>query len=411
MESLSKIDASRRVYSLQTSQKLVYLTGAAAFIVGAGFFFKLAIDPIGRDFVLAVGLVFLLLGFIVVSLAMRSRLILEGSRIELRSALRTFTADRSEIDGLRTIDDQYGLRTRIYLKGNRGAFNVSRSFTGDDDLKVWLKGIPDLDRRDADKITQQIDSQTSLRPAENGSSNALKRSKAWAITLSIIAVMLSIPLLFASYTPLYTTSLALLALFPLLGIVLIHRFPLLFTVFKRKTDPRADILFVLAWPGMGMAFSFVSGNNPIHFVDAFQLTFWCVVVLFCYGAALFGTAWKNPSRWGVLAGMLLFGGMYSIVFVNAVDTVLDPSAPVAYRTLITGMYETHGRHASSYLRLAPWGPVAYLDDVDVPVRLYRQVTVGAEVCIGLHPGFLQAPWYTLTLCPDQAYAPAPQIPE
>ena len=95
--------------------------------------------------------------------------------------------------------------------------------------------------------------------------------------------------------------------------------------------------------------------------------------------------------------------MYSIVFVNAADMVPDVSAPASYRTPITGMYETHGRHARSYLRLAPWGPVAYPDDVAVPVRLYQQVQVGAEVCIGLHPGFLHAPWYTLTLCPDQTH--------
>jgi hypothetical protein len=270
LESLSKIETSRCGYRLKTSQRLVYLAYASVFIVGAGFFFKLAIDPIGRDFALLVGLVSLTLGSTIVSLAMRSQLILEGSRIELRSALRTFTADRSEIDGLRTIDDQYGLRTRIYLKENRGAFNVSSSFTGDDDLKEWLKGLPDLDRRDADTITQQVDNQNSLRPVDNGTSNALKRAKAWAITLSIIAAILSIPVLYVSYTPLYTASLALLALFPLLGIVLMHRLPLLFTVFKRKTDPRADIGFVLIWPGVGMALSLDAATIPLTSLTPFN---------------------------------------------------------------------------------------------------------------------------------------------
>lgn len=250
-----------------------------------------------------------------------------------------------------------------------------------------------------------------MRPAESETSNALKRAKAWAITLSIIVAILSIPVLYVSYAPLYTSSLALLALFPLLGIVLIHRLPLLFTVFKRKTDPRADIGFVAFWPGMGMALSLQTGNDPTHLVNAFQLTFWALVVLLCYGAALFRTAWEHPSRWGVLAGVLLLGGIYSIGLINAADTVPDRSAPVSYRTRITRMYETHGRHASSYLRLAPWGPVAYPDDVAVPVRVYRQVNVGALVCIGLYPGFLHAPWYTLTLCPDHPSAPAPQIPE
>ena len=52
------------------------------------------------------------------------------------------------------------------------------------------------------------------------------------------------------------------------------------------------------------------------------------------------------------------------------------------------MYETHGKNASSYLRLAPWGPTAYYEDVDVPKRVYQEARVGDQICIELHSGFL-----------------------
>ena len=73
------------------------------------------------------------------------------------------------------------------------------------------------------------------------------------------------------------------------------------------------------------------------------------------------------------------------------------------------MYETHGKNASSYLRLAPWGPTAYYEDVDVPKRVYQGARVGDQICIELHSGFLHAPWYTLTPCPEQLAAPVPQL--
>ncbi len=47
---LDEIDTPRQEYQLTTSQKLIYLAFAAMLIIGSGFFFKLAIDPIGRDF-------------------------------------------------------------------------------------------------------------------------------------------------------------------------------------------------------------------------------------------------------------------------------------------------------------------------------------------------------------------------
>ena len=81
---------------------------AGVFVVGAGFFLKLAIDPIGRDFVLAVGEISLILGLMIIVQVWTARLILDGDQIEVRSAFRTQSAPRAEIEGLRKIENQYG---------------------------------------------------------------------------------------------------------------------------------------------------------------------------------------------------------------------------------------------------------------------------------------------------------------
>jgi hypothetical protein len=170
VQSRQEISTTRSEYQLTTFQKLLYLALAAVFLCGGGFFLKLALDPIGRDFAMVVGLLFLVPGFILVSLALRSRLILDGDRIELRAALRTFTANRNEIQGLRSIENQYNRWTRIYLRDGGDAFNVSSSFSGNDDFVAWLKGVPNLDQQDAAQIMRQVGNQAPQEPQATNAS-------------------------------------------------------------------------------------------------------------------------------------------------------------------------------------------------------------------------------------------------
>ncbi len=392
-------------YGLKTWRKAVYLGYAVMFLGGAGFCCKLAINPIGRDFVLSVGALLLAGGLLMASLAFRSRLTLDRDRIELRSSVRTYSARREEIDGLRTIQDQYGRRTRICLKSHDGDFNISDGFTGNDELKEWLKEFPDLDQRDADQIEQELNQHSSLEPESSAGWNALKHAKAWAIGLSILTGAASIPVLFLGRSSLYIVSLIALALSLPLGIVLVHVFPLWFTIFKRKPDPRADIGFLVLWPGFAMLMSNQTGSDPTHLVDMTQMIYWVLFVWACYVAALFGIAWRSPTRWALLAVLLIFGCFSGVGLANILNTLPDHSAARLYRAQVVKRYESHGKSTTYYLRLTPWGPLGYFDDVDVPKRFYDGEKVGDLVCTGLHPGFLHAPWYTVTACPQDLMMP------
>jgi hypothetical protein len=405
VKPLTEIDTTVREYRLATSKIVGRLAVAAVFLCGAGFFFKAAIGhPIGGWEVPAVfGSFFFFPGLYIVSRAIRSRLIIDGDRIEVRSALRTFNAHRNEIEGVRTIQNQYDRWTRICLKEDRGSFNVSESFTGNDDLKEWLKGLPDLEERDANQITQQISNQDCLEGTGDERFSVLKRAKAWTIGLSIAAGIVSICALLP-YTPIHTPATVLLALFPPLGIWLVRRFPLLFTIFKRKADPRSETVILFVWPAIALVMSFET-SDPTHLVDPSQLICWALLALACYVAALFRIAWDNPSRWNIFPALLIFGSMYSIGLIHAADTLPNHSVPLLYRTKVLKMYESRG----FYLRLAPWGPIEDWDDVDVTRRVYQQVKVGDQICTELHPGFLHAPWYTLRPCPEQTGSAADPV--
>jgi len=332
--------------------------------------------------------------------AWRCRLILEGDVIELHSGFRVHRATRYEIEGLRTIENQYGRWTRVYLKNDQGAFNVSDSFTDEGNLKEWFKGVPDLDLRDADEIAKEVSSQDSAGLPGTDSSKGFDLAKGWAIGLSILAGAISIPVIWVNYTPVYRVALVLLLACSPVGIFLLHRFPLLFTVFKRKPDPRADLGFLIIWPGIGVMFSYQTANDPSHLVDSLQLSYWVLLIFAGFVAALFQTAWKSPSRGAIFFAIALLGGMYSIGLVNAANSLPDMSAPHLYQSWILKMYESQSSKGTRYyVRVAPWGPITYPDDVDVPRNTYKTFHVGDPVCFGLHPGFLQAPWYTSMPCP------------
>jgi hypothetical protein len=403
--SMHPIDqtSTYRKYTLTTGRKISQSVFSGVFFIGAGFFLKLAVDPIGRDFALTIGGVSLVLGLTLILQTWTSRLILDGDQIEVRSVFRSHCATRAEIEGLRKIENQYGRWTRICLKQDLGSFTVSDFYTGNDVLQEWFKGIPDLDVHEADEITKAVGLEESSKQQKANASNAFTLPKAWAIGLSVLVGAVSIPVMFISYTPIYNASLIVLLACPIAGILLLRRFPLLFTIFKRKPDPRADLGFLLIWPGIGVAFSYQNSNDPTHLVETFQLIYWVLAVLLSFIVAILPPVWKSPSRWAVLIFLLITGGMYSMGLVNSVNTLMDYSTPQPYMTWVQKKSESHSSKGTRYfLRVAPWGPISYSDDVDVPMRTYNETQIGDIVCYGLHPGFLRGAWYTSIGCAEQS---------
>lgn len=398
----------RREYRLTGGRKIGQTVFGVVFVIFAAFSFEKAADPLGREFALPVAVLFLAPAIVNLLQTWRSRLVLENDVIELHSAFRVHRALRDEIEGFRTIKNRNGSWTRLYLRQGRGAFNVPNFFTGDADFKEWLEQIPDLDQRDAHEIEKAVASHDSSASSPANGSHTFDRAKGWAIGLSVLAGAASIPVIWVSYAPAYRAALALLLACTPVGIILLHRFPLSFTAFRRKPDPRADLAFLIIWPGIAMMFSYQTANDSSHLVDIFQLAPGVLIVLAGYVAALFPTAWKNPSRGGIFFSVVVMGAMYSIGLVHAVNTLPDASKPLLYETSILKMRVSQSSKGTRYyLRVAPWGPIAYPDDVSVPKGTYDASHTGDPACFGLHPGVLRAPWYTSIPCAAPHVSAAP----
>lgn len=348
---------------------------------------------VGLDSILFIAAIFIPLS------ALRSRLVLEGNRIEVQSALQAHSADKSEIEGFRRFSSRNNNGVRLYLKDNRGTFMVSSAFSGKEDFEQWLHGIPDLDERDAQEVQRQFTQQQALSADGNTGGNSRQQAAATMIGLNI-ALILTVLAMFFAPPPLRAISIFLLLIFPLVAALLVYSAPLLFTFFKRKPDPRSDLTLVVAGPSIALILSYSFAAAPAHIVEPFSLAYLYVGLFVFYAVLLAPIVWKAPTPGSKLFALFVFGAIYGIFAVNAVDTVPDRSVPDVFQTVVFRKYVTHGRSTHYYLRLAPWGPVTDTSSVAVSNHLYHAVNVGDQVCVQEHPGFLHAPWYTVSPCSE-----------
>ena len=142
-------------------------------------------------------------------------------------------------------------------------------------------------------------------------------------------------------------------------------------------------------------------SNPRHLVgDRTTLMLWIGLVIFvvCF-SSLAGIVWRSPARAAGLVLVAIFDIVYSAELVDAADTLPDESRASFFRTWVVDKHEDHGRRSTTYyLRLAPWGSVTRADNVSVPAGTYRRSALGDPICLGLHRGLLEAPWFELVPC-------------
>ncbi|HEX4286922.1 MAG TPA: hypothetical protein VHZ28_17650 [Terracidiphilus sp.] len=331
----------------------------------------------------------------------RARLILDGTRIEVRGAFTTKSADRSEIEGFRTIQTRNGSYTQMLLKQGMGTLSVSSSFDTDEAYRAWLRQVPDLDQRDRRQILDEIEHEAELGATPEERLSALATAKTWAVFLSIITGVAAAAMAFAP-DDFRVVSACALAVLPVGAILLLLRSPLLYAVFKPKADPRAELSFILILAGFGLMIR----SGSVSFVAWTQLLYFVVPVCAAYLAALLHATRKGMSRPGTWIALLLFAAIYSFGLAVVTDTATDRAPATTYATRVVGKHVSHGRSTSYSLTLNPWGPYDSINRMGVNAHAYYAFEIGDRICVDLHPGSLHVPWYRPADChglqlPDQ----------
>ena len=343
---------------------------------------------------------FLGLGAYMLAQAFRAQVIIEGSRIEVRSAFRERNADLADIEGFRTVSSRNGTYTMLQLKAGLGSISISNSFDTDDVYRAWFKQVTDLDQRDREQILSEISQDAELGGTPQERLNALANAKTWAVFLSVVTGVGGAALAFGP-APLQLVAAIVAVLAPLIALFLIQRSPLLYAIFKQKADPRGELSFVLILAAFGLL---IHGGG-LHFVSIQPLLYFIVPFGLIYVASFYSISDKTQSRPGTIIVVLFFAGMYSYGLGVVADTITDHATATTYSAQVLNKHVSRGRSTTYYLNLAPWGPIENPSQVSVPMRIYDATEPGDEVCLRLHQGSLHIPWYQVVDCSTQ-YGPA-----
>jgi hypothetical protein len=394
--SLQQFNGNRHEYRLKAWQRWFYLIlGMLVGGIGVAGAFVAVTQP-SQHVPLAPTLIPLAIGVYLVAYVLRSRLIIESTRVEVRGVFRQQSADLSEIEGFRTVSSRNSSFWQLQRKEGRGTISISQSFDGDDDLRAWFQQLTDLDERDRKSLLDDIAQQESLGSTPEERLGALERAKQWNIGISVFTVVAAAGFNFGP-AAFRMPSAVILALAPVGVLFLLHREPLVYAIFKPKRDPRTDLGITFMAAGFGL----LMGARGINFVSIRELMPLVLLISLACAAVLFAAVRKHSQPWGVMIGLIFFAGMYGYGVATAADSLPDRSKATSYVVTVTGKHRTHGRSTSYYLDLEPWGPIQEPNKVNVPFSTYRDAAPGDAVCLDLHAGALNLAWYERISCPMQ----------
>jgi hypothetical protein len=326
------------------------------------------------------------------ALALRSRLTIDGTRIEVRGAFREKSADRSEVEGFRTINTRNGTYWRLELKQGRGSINIMQWF-GSDELNAWFQPLTDLDERDRKQLLSEIEQDQELGATAEDRLKALNRAKTWNIGLSAIAVIAALGMLFGG-AKWQSPGAVVLTLIPLAVLYSLNAEPLLYALGKSRRDPRNELSIALFAAAMGFLF----GGIRTHFVSVMPLLPATATVALAFIVAFYMLGRKGPRTQGFHAVLLMCAASYSFGLIANCDTLLDNEQATPYQAQVANKHTSSGRSTTYYLDFDAWGPFKGANSVSVPESVYGAAQPGDTVCFLVYPGALHAAWFERVAC-------------
>jgi hypothetical protein len=257
MSLFPQMDPTRHEYRIKGSKRVLYLllsgitlTCRFLFAAVASFHSALAVG-------LVVALPFMVFGLCLLIWTLRSRVVIDGTRIEVRGAFLERTAALSDIEGFRTINFRYGSNPQLCLRDGRRAIRLSRVFEADDSYRAWMKRLTDLDALSRDALLDKIEHREDLGATPEERLHALAKAKTWSLWATIVAGAAAVALSVGP-TILELPSAVLLALVHVAVLIRMRPSPQLYAVFKRRDDPRAELGIALLMPFVGLFFPAIS---------------------------------------------------------------------------------------------------------------------------------------------------------
>lgn len=399
MSSVEELKGTRREYRLKGYSAYPLVLAAVIAVLVPWIYSVDGVVPAALVAVLTIlGSVYLCLGM------QQSRLVVDGSRIEVRGMGQNRSVDLSEVAGTRTMSDRHSNYRVLCLKDGSRPIRFSQYAT-DGAFDSWLSQVPDLDGQEREHLLQEIAADEELGATPEARLAVLHPAKHFSIGLLIVAGVAAAGLIWgpaAWHAPCFWVVSAA----PIAAAALLLRFPQLYTILQRNKDPRAELSPALFLAGFVLFVSaskinFVAGTGVLG--ASHGLLKDAGIVAFFWIAAFIRPAMRSAQVGSALVWVAVIGLSYCYGVTANANVVADYATPERYVTRVLEKYTTvsHGRGRSTiyHLRVQRWGPYP---DGPMSMRVQRSVYTATHtndlLCIQLHPGWLDAAWYEAAPC-------------
>lgn len=326
---------------------------------------------------------------------LRSAIILKIDRLEVHEVWRVRRILRANIEAQQVLHPPNSpavLILRLKAPSNR-KIKLPIMWKTDSTWQAWFAEIPDVDVEAAKAFEAAIEANADLgtTPTERQQTLSTARSVAriatWANTGLIVWAFL--------YPHPYELLILVLAALPWVAVWIMAQSPGLYTFNAPRGSARPDLTILLISPGFLLA---LRALLDVQVLDWQRLSLWAVLVAM---ALISSVVWVIPSarqRLGMVVLTLVLLMAYGYGVTSLGNAMLDHSSGSTYPTTVYSKHVTSGRNRTPTMRLGPWGPRATEEDATVPWDVYRSTSVGEKVCVVLHPGAFDVPWYRIAKC-------------
>jgi hypothetical protein len=336
-------------------------------------------------------------GALCVAIALRTRMVLTGSGIELHGLLGSRTLRTDAIAGWRSVQAARGGSWIELVPKDRSAqpLQVSRAFGTDRVFDEWVAGFPAQDALDTQRMQgdAQADPRYGSTPTERlRAFGRLARFSAALQWLTLALVIWSV-----AYPHPYRLVIGLLALAPLLALAIAWLSRGLVQIDQKARSGAPTVVTLLLLPPLALAMR--------ASVDIALLDWTGLLVVASIGGVLFALTTlvvdAQQRRWPAFLLMVPFGAAWTYGLAAQLDVALDRSPAAVYPTHVIGKHVSAGKNQLRYLDLAPWGPGKWSGDESVDRQRYDATEIGDRVCVGVRAGAFGWRWYWLDDCVDR----------
>ena len=341
-----------------------------------------------------VSVCFVFLGLNLAYSVLRSKVILSADAVTLQGLFTARTLLRGEIGGRRVVGTQYfSILELIPRSRAQKKLKIPLFLRTDLAFHAWFEGISDLDAKDLAESEAQLAVDPDLGFRSNERQQQVASARRTATTLNVVGGIAGAWGLF--FPRPYSLIIFLLAIVPLIVMAVLARSRGIYQIEGRRTDSRPALTLAFLIPGLALGFRAIDDMHMLRWEPILLLTAICALLLAWLLIRSDHRLWRRPAA---VILIVFFGVFYSDGLVAALNALLDRSEPRAYETVVTDKHMSSGKTTTYYLRLEPWGPQTATDDESVPYSLYESRQIGDRVCVYLHSGALNAPWYDIGRC-------------